>query len=41
MEDLGIDGRMILMDLEETGWDGVDWINLARGKRTETNGGLL
>jgi hypothetical protein len=28
----------IKMDLRETGWDGMDWIDLLR---TGTNGGLL
>jgi hypothetical protein len=28
----------IKMDLRETGWDGMDWIDLAQDR---TNGGLL
>jgi hypothetical protein len=30
LEDQGIDGNGILMDLGETGWRGVDWICLAQ-----------
>lgn len=28
MEDLGVDGRIIKMDLQERGWGIVDWIDL-------------
>lgn len=28
LEDLGIDGRIIKKDLQETGWSIVEWINL-------------
>jgi hypothetical protein len=33
LEHLGLDGRMdnIEMDLQEFGWGGMDWIDLARG----------
>jgi len=30
MEDLGIDGNKI--DLQEIGWEGVDWIDVAQEK---------
>jgi hypothetical protein len=30
LEDLGVDGRIILlMDLQEVGWGGMDWIDQA------------
>jgi hypothetical protein len=30
LEDIGIDGRLILkMDLQEMGWGGLDWIDMA------------
>jgi hypothetical protein len=36
-ESLGVDGRIILKRLKETGWQGVALVWL----RTETGGGLL
>jgi hypothetical protein len=30
VEDLGIDGNK--MDIQEIGWEGVDWIDLAQDK---------
>jgi hypothetical protein len=33
MEDKGIEGRTILkVDVEEMGWEGTDWINLAQAR---------
>jgi hypothetical protein len=31
-EDLGIDRKIIRMDLREIGWEGVDWIHLAQDR---------
>jgi hypothetical protein len=30
MEGLGKDGRMILMDLREIGWEVLDWIHISQ-----------
>jgi hypothetical protein len=32
LEDLGRDGRIIKMDFQEVGWEGMDRINLALDK---------
>jgi hypothetical protein len=32
LEDPGIDGRVILMDLREVGWEGIDWIDLVQDR---------
>jgi len=33
LEDKGVDGRIILrMDLQEVGWGGMDWIDLAQDR---------
>jgi hypothetical protein len=31
-EDLGVDGKTIKMDLQELGWRGTDWIDLAQDR---------
>jgi hypothetical protein len=33
LEDLGVDGRIILRDLQEMGWEGMDWIDLAQDRK--------
>ena len=37
MEDLGVEGENIKTNIQELGWEGVEWINLTQG----TSGGLL
>jgi hypothetical protein len=32
LEDLGVDGKIIKMDLQELGWRGTDWIDLAQDR---------
>ena len=32
MEDLGVDGRIILRYLKEIIWDGVDWIDMVQDR---------
>ena len=32
LEDLGVDGKIIKMDLKELGWRGTDWIDLAQDR---------
>jgi hypothetical protein len=31
-QDLSVDGRVILLDLKEISWQGMDWINLAQDR---------
>jgi hypothetical protein len=33
LEDLGVDGRIILTDLKEAGYQELDWINSARDRK--------
>jgi hypothetical protein len=34
LENLGVDGRIVLKSFKDIGWDGVDWIDVAQnGKR--------
>jgi hypothetical protein len=33
LEDLGVDGRIILRGLQEMGWGGMDWIDLAQDRK--------
>jgi hypothetical protein len=32
LEDLGVDGKIIRMDIREVEWKNVDWIHLAQDK---------
>jgi hypothetical protein len=32
LEDPGVDGRIILMALQEVGWGGMDWIDMAQDR---------
>jgi len=32
LEDSGVDGRIIKMDLQEVGCGGMDWIDVAQGR---------
>jgi len=32
LEDLGLSGKIIQMDLREIGWEGVDWLHLAEDR---------
>jgi hypothetical protein len=32
LEDLGVDGRIILELIRKTGWKGVDWIHVAQDR---------
>ena len=32
MEDLGVDGKKIKLDLQEVGCEGLDWIELAQDR---------
>jgi hypothetical protein len=34
VEDVGVDGRIMVMRLTETEWKGVDWVNLAQDNGT-------
>jgi len=34
LEDLGVDGRIILELIRKTGWKGVDWIHLAQDRES-------
>ena len=33
LEDLGVDGRIILRGLPEMGWGGMDWNDLAQDRK--------
>jgi hypothetical protein len=33
LEDLGVDGRIILRGLKEMGWGGMGWIDLAQDRK--------
>jgi hypothetical protein len=32
LEDSGVDGKIILMDLQDMGFDGMDWIDVAQDR---------
>jgi len=32
LEDLDVDGRIVLWIVKEIGWEGVDWIQLGQGR---------
>jgi hypothetical protein len=33
LENLGVDGGIIINHIKEIDWDGVDWIDLARNRK--------
>jgi len=32
LEDLGVDGKIVLVDLREIGWEGVNWMHRAQDR---------